>query len=65
MDDREKAMEALCNVVLSHIPVKDFDLYEKSIYLTIMIRRVLYTFKNPGSVDDRDYYGNKRLEMLV
>ena len=28
-----------------------------------MIRRVIMTQGDVGKVDDRDYYGNKRLEM--
>ena len=28
-----------------------------------MIRRVIQAEKDPTSVDDRDYYGNKRLEL--
>ena len=32
-------------------------------YLALMIRRVIQAEKDPTSVDDRDYYGNKRLEL--
>ena len=32
-------------------------------YLALMIRRVMLTEKNPTLVDDRDFFGNKRLEL--
>ena len=32
-------------------------------YLALMIRRVIQAEKDPSSVDDRDYYGNKRCEL--
>ncbi len=32
-------------------------------YLALMIRRIMQAEKDPASVDDRNYYGNKRLEL--
>ena len=32
-------------------------------YVGLMIRRVIQAENDPTSVDDRDYYGNKRLEL--
>ena len=32
-------------------------------YLAMMIRRMLAAMLDPKLVDDRDYYGNKRLEL--
>lgn len=31
--------------------------------MTHIARRVLQTVKNPTLLDDKDYYGNKRLEL--
>lgn len=32
-------------------------------YVALMIRRVIFAEKDRKAVDDRDYYGNKRLEL--
>ena len=31
--------------------------------VAIMLRRMLQAVQDPSFVDDRDYYGNKRLEL--
>ncbi|KAG9305005.1 hypothetical protein G9A89_007408 [Geosiphon pyriformis] len=59
----DEALEILATHVLSHVPVINLNFRSKSIYLAIMIRRVLMTLANPKLVDDRDYVGNKRLEL--
>lgn len=35
----------------------------KSAYLALMMRRVILAQGDAVQVDDRDYYGNKRLEL--
>jgi DNA-directed RNA polymerase III subunit RPC2 len=35
----------------------------KAMYVALMIRRVIQAENDPTAVDDRDYYGNKRLEL--
>ena len=32
-------------------------------YLALMIRQIIQAEKNPTLIDDRDFYGNKRLEL--
>lgn len=35
----------------------------KAVYLALMVRRVILALGEHVRVDDRDYYGNKRLEL--
>jgi hypothetical protein len=62
---QEEARELLAAVILAHVPVVAFDFRPKYIYVALMIRRVLTAMAEPVNVDDRDYYGNKRLELCV
>lgn len=32
-------------------------------YIAFMVRRMLYAMIDESYIDDRDYYGNKRLEL--
>lgn len=59
----EDAMEALASLVISHIPVERSDFRPKAIYTATMGRRVLMAMVDPSQIDDRDYVGNKRLEL--
>lgn len=35
----------------------------QAIYMAVMMRRMLAAMIYPSLIDDRDYYGNKRLEL--
>jgi DNA-directed RNA polymerase III subunit RPC2 len=59
----EEARDILAQVVLNHIPTVRFDLKLKCIYIARMLRRILQAAKDPSNLSDKDYYGNKRLEM--
>lgn len=61
----EEAIEVLATVVLAHVPVDDLNFRPKAIYIAVMVRRVLCAMADDTSVDDRDYVGNKRLELYV
>jgi DNA-directed RNA polymerase III subunit RPC2 len=61
----EEAIEVLATVVLAHVPVEDLNFRPKAIYIATMVRRVLMAMADTKSVDDRDYVGNKRLELSV
>ncbi len=57
-------LELLSNIVLAHVPVHKFDFREKSFYMAYMIRQLaLGSMNREAYLDDKDYYGNKRLEL--
>ena len=59
----EEAMEALATIVLARVPVVNMDFRPKAIFVATMTRRVLMAMDDEKLVDDRDYVGNKRLEL--
>lgn len=61
----EEAIEALSTIVLAHVPVEQGNFRPKCIYVATMARRVVMALNNDKNVDDRDYVGNKRLELFV
>lgn len=61
----EEALEALATIVLAHVPVNGLDFRSKAIFVATMTRRVLMAMHDAHMVDDRDYVGNKRLELWV
>ena len=60
---QEEAIEAVSSVFIAHVPVNGLNFRPKAIYVAHMARRVLMAKHNPSLVDDRDYVGNKRLEL--
>ena len=59
----EDARDVLANTVLAHVPVENYDYKMKALYIALMVRRVIEAQSDEKCVDDRDYYGNKRLEL--
>ncbi|XP_064100061.1 DNA-directed RNA polymerase III subunit RPC2-like [Macrobrachium nipponense] len=59
----DEARDLLATTILAHVPVEKFNFKMKSIYLALMARRVIEAQGDTRIVDDRDYYGNKRLEL--
>lgn len=59
----EDALDVLANVVMAHVTVERLNFRPKAIYIATMVRRVLSCMHDPRQVDDRDYVGNKRLEL--
>jgi DNA-directed RNA polymerase III subunit RPC2 len=59
----DEAREVLSTVVLSHLPVQNYDFRPKAIYVAHILRRVLLAYMGEDKLDDKDYYGNKRLEL--
>ncbi len=57
------AIEALSTIIITHVPVHGMNFGPKALYVAFMVRRVLMAMHDPSMVDDRDYVGNKRLEL--
>jgi len=63
LSPEEEAREVLAHVVWSHVPVENFDFHKKCIYVGHIVRRVILVHMGKEEMDDKDYYGNKRLEL--
>jgi DNA-directed RNA polymerase III subunit RPC2 len=63
----EEAKDLLATTVLAHIPVETIhgqpNFRPKAVYVALMVRRTLQAVRDGGIVDDRDFVGNKRLEL--
>lgn len=59
----DEARDLLTTIILAHVPVENFNFKQKAIYTALMVRRVIQAESNPDLIDDKDYYGNKRLEL--
>ncbi|CAF2142177.1 unnamed protein product [Brassica napus] len=58
-----RALYILCELLLAHVPVRDDNYRQKCFYVGVMLRRMIEAMLNKDSMDDKDYVGNKRLEL--
>ena len=56
--------EALASTIFNHIPVSHFDFSMKVVFIAVILRTMIQAIDEPENCDDRDYYGNKRLELF-
>ncbi len=59
----QEAVECISAIFIAHVPIENLDFRPKALYVGHMARRVLMAKRNRALVDDRDYVGNKRLEL--
>ncbi|ODQ80571.1 hypothetical protein BABINDRAFT_160834 [Babjeviella inositovora NRRL Y-12698] len=59
----QEGTEAVATTIIAHLTVSDLNFREKALYISMMTRRVVMAMHDPTMVDDRDYVGNKRLEL--
>ncbi|GBG27516.1 DNA-directed RNA polymerase subunit beta [Hondaea fermentalgiana] len=59
----DEAKDVLALMVLGHVPVNNYDFRDKAFYLMYMVRQCCQAEADPSLLDDKDYYGNKRLEL--
>lgn len=60
---RQQAVDKIANTIIPHVTVSQMNFRPKAIYIAFMVRRLLMAMADPKLVDDRDYVGNKRLEL--
>ncbi|EGP90077.1 DNA-directed RNA polymerase III subunit RET1 [Zymoseptoria tritici IPO323] len=60
---KQTALEKLAATIIPHVEVEGMNFRPKALYIAFMTRRVLMAMNDPKLVDDRDYVGNKRLEL--
>lgn len=59
----QSAIDFLCNSLLNHVPANTGVMKEKAVYLGLMLRRLIAADNGLVEPDDRDFYGNKRIEL--
>eukprot|EP01098_Paradermamoeba_levis_P010664 TRINITY_DN4487_c0_g3_i2.p1 TRINITY_DN4487_c0_g3~~TRINITY_DN4487_c0_g3_i2.p1 ORF type:complete len:1132 (+),score=308.58 TRINITY_DN4487_c0_g3_i2:455-3397(+) len=59
----DEARELFSSVILNHIPVIKNDFRAKVFYIALMVKRIIIALRDSSAMDDKDYYGNKRLEL--
>ncbi|KAF1990566.1 beta and beta-prime subunits of DNA dependent RNA-polymerase [Aulographum hederae CBS 113979] len=60
---QSEALGAFKSIIIAHVPVQGIDFKLKALYVAHMARRVIMATHDSSLVDDRDYVGNKRLEL--
>ncbi|XP_010242622.1 PREDICTED: DNA-directed RNA polymerase III subunit 2 isoform X2 [Nelumbo nucifera] len=63
LEKEGRAMDTLRNVFIANVPVRQNNFRPKCIYVAVMMRRMMEAFLNKDAMDDKDYVGNKRLEL--
>uniref|UniRef100_A0A1J3DA34 DNA-directed RNA polymerase subunit beta n=1 Tax=Noccaea caerulescens TaxID=107243 RepID=A0A1J3DA34_NOCCA len=58
-----RALYILRELFLAHVPVCDNNFRQKCFYVGVMLRRMIEAMLNKDAMDDKDYVGNKRLEL--
>ena len=59
----QEALQALSSIIITHVPVRGLNFRPKALYVAYMARRVMMAYHDARLIDDRDYVGNKRLEL--
>ncbi|KAF5175740.1 Dna-directed rna polymerase iii subunit [Thalictrum thalictroides] len=58
-----KALKIIREIFLANVPVHQLNFRPKCIYAAVMLRRMMDAILNKDAMDDKDYVGNKRLEL--
>ncbi|CAA0831190.1 nuclear RNA polymerase C2 [Striga hermonthica] len=63
MDEEGHALSILQDTFLANVPMSQNNFRPKCIYVALMLRRMMEAILNKDAIDDKDYVGNKRLEL--
>ncbi|KAK9165392.1 hypothetical protein Scep_000583 [Stephania cephalantha] len=58
-----RALSIIRDVFLANVLVHDLHFRPKCIYVAVILRRMMEAVLNKDAIDDKDYVGNKRLEL--
>ncbi|KAK2995065.1 hypothetical protein RJ640_028235, partial [Escallonia rubra] len=58
-----RALGILRDILVANVPVHENNFRSKCIYVAVMLRRMMEAILNKDAMDDKDYVGNKRLEL--
>ena len=56
-------MDALNTSFLTNVKCEKWSFKPKAVFLGLMVRKLIQAEIDPRYIDDKDYYGNKRLEL--
>mmetsp|Transcript_10383 Transcript_10383/g.31241 ORF Transcript_10383/g.31241 Transcript_10383/m.31241 type:complete len:1166 (-) Transcript_10383:34-3531(-) len=59
----DEARDIMAHVLFCHVPAPKYNFQQKLAYIAVTLRKMLMAVLDPSYIDDRDYYGNKRLEL--
>ncbi|KAK4855821.1 hypothetical protein QYF36_011267 [Acer negundo] len=62
-NQERRALAILRDVFLANVPVSKNNFRPKCLYVGVMLRRMMEAMLNKDAMDDKDYVGNKRLEL--
>jgi len=62
-NDIQATIENISSILIAHVPVVRGNYHPKALFLALMTKKLINALKDGNKVDDKDYYGNKRLEL--
>ena len=62
-NDIQITIETISSILIAHVHVIHGNYHAKALYLSLMIKRLINAINDNNAIDDKDYYGNKRLEL--
>ncbi|EPS66119.1 hypothetical protein M569_08657, partial [Genlisea aurea] len=64
LEEKEgRALSILRDIFIANVPVHENNFRPKCLYVAVMLRRMMEAIINKDTMDDKDYVGNKRLEL--